>query len=189
MYQNPTPYPSVTQVLSPFCDWSRIPAKTLEAAALRGTQVHDAIALHLIGGFPVLSPEATPYFESFLKWSDMIEYAHFIETRFTDETLGYTGQVDLVARLRGDSGLTVIDWKTGVVAMDSWRVQIAAYRHLVGKKGEAPKRGMTVRLKKDGSGAIVKEYTDDGIAMGVFMGALTAYNFFKPKTIDWGNYD
>lgn len=187
MYQNPTPYPSVTQVLSPFCDWSRIPAKILEAAAIRGTRIHDAISDDLTGGFVVLPDELMGYYASFKKWScSMLVEAVEVEKRYVNTTFGFTGQIDCIARLSGDTGLTLIDWKTGATAMPSWRIQIAAYRELAAANGIETVRGLSVRVRGDGSGCVVKEYPGNCKQdYAVFLSALTAYNFFKPKTIDW----
>ncbi len=189
-YSNPTPYPSVTTVLRPFVDFSAVPPKVLAAAADRGSRCHSAIAEHLMDGFPVIDADVRPYFESFMVWADrMIESVIMVEDRMTDEVMRYTGQVDLIARLKGDSEYTMIDFKTSQVGMKAWQIQIAAYRHLAMTSGINTARGMTVRLKKDGSGAILTEYPPKcANDFNVFLGLLNAHYFFNPKTdIDWEN--
>jgi len=186
-YENKTGLPSVTQIISPYVDFSAIRPDVLERACERGTIAHDAAAEYLRGGFPVFPKEYCGYFDSFQRWADdMILDCILIEKRIADPSRGYTGQVDLVARLKGDGGLTLIDWKTSAVGQKSWRVQLAAYRTLVVGEGSPVDRMMSVRLKKDGKGAIVDEYTTYARDMGIFNGLLNSWNYFKPASaVDW----
>ena len=66
-------FPSVTQVLSPFVDYSMIPADVLERSCLRGTAVHDACAT-IARGLPVmnLTPETAGYVDSYRRWYDLM---------------------------------------------------------------------------------------------------------------------
>jgi hypothetical protein len=181
MYSNPTPYPSVTTVLSPYTDFNAVPPPLLAAAADRGSRCHASIADHLMDDFPVIDADVRPYFASFLAWSDrMIESVVLVETRLTDETFGFTGQIDFVGRLHGDSCLTLLDWKTGQQESKTWRIQIAAYRHLATLAGLDIGRGMSVRLRRDGSAAIATEYPRMCAGdFGIFIGLLNAYKFFR----------
>ena len=191
MYSNETGYPSATQVIRPYVDLSKINPKVLAVACDRGSRCHDAIADHLMDGFPGIDADVRPYFDSFLSWADqMIESVIMVEDRLSDPVMMFTGQLDLVARLKGDTGYTLIDWKTSQVGSKAWRLQIAAYRHLASVNGIDTIRGMTVRLKRDGSGALVTEYPANyKNDFSVFLGLLNAHNFFNPKPaeVDWDN--
>ena len=189
MYSNPTGYPSVTTILRPYVDFTAINPKVLAAAADRGSRCHDVIADHLMDGWPSIDDDVRPYFDSFCIWAEqMIDEVIMVEDRLSDNIMRFTGQLDLVARLKGDTGYTMIDWKTSQVGHKAWRIQIAAYRHLAAINGIDTVRGMTVRLKRDGSGALVTEYPGKWkYDFSVFLGLLNAHNFFNPKPaeVDW----
>ena len=58
--------PSVTTVIGPWQDFSRIPPGVLEHASSRGTAVHEVCAVYSRGLFAVVDDEEVrPYFESF----------------------------------------------------------------------------------------------------------------------------
>ena len=63
---------SVTQALSPYSDFSRVPPATLEAACERGSTLHRAFALHATGLWvPELAVDYQGYFDSFCNWFDL----------------------------------------------------------------------------------------------------------------------
>lgn len=188
MYSNPTPYPSVTEILSPYVSFSRVPPAVLQAACERGTLVHEAVAALLRDEFPVIPDGIAGYIESFDRWRDaMITDVLLVEERLSDPVLRYTGQIDTVARLKGDDCWTVIDWKTAVTGSPAWAVQTAAYRELVINQYELGMpilRRMSVRLRKDGGKAVVTEYNSPS-DIAIFRGMLNSHHYFKPKTIEW----
>lgn len=192
MYSNPTQYPSVTEIISPYVNFSGIPPAILQAACERGTMVHDAVAGLLMDDFPSIPDTISGYIESFERWRDaMVADVLLVEERLSDERLGYTGQIDLVARIQGDDCWTVIDWKTAVTGYAAWAVQTAAYRELVitnhnilDLKQMPILRRMSIRLRKDGRKPAVTEYTRAS-DMAVFHGLLNAHHYFKPRTIEW----
>lgn len=188
-YENATGFPSVTQIISPYIDFSAIRPDVLQRACERGTIIHEAAAEYLRGGFPLCPKEHCGYFDSFQRWADvMIQDCVLIEKRITGLIRGYTGQVDLLARLKGDEGLTLIDFKTSATGQKSWRVQLAAYRTLVVDEWAPVGRMMSIRFKKDGKAPIVDEYTTYARDMGIFNGLLNSWNYFKPaKLVDWEN--
>lgn len=174
--------PSVTTVLSPFSDFSMIRPEVLKLAAERGTRVHAACAIYAkaLWADYALYPGDRPFFDSFLNWVNTagIEFIS-VEEEFTDSGLGYMGHPDAVVYIPGDQGLTIIDYKTPMSISRSWHPQIAAYAHLARKNGHDVRRGLAVRLRKNGGRAITTEIDIDGEPWAAFLNALGAYRYFK----------
>lgn len=172
-------YPSVTQIIRPHIDteWFK------PEHAARGTAVHAAASAHLLNVWsPPLPPEYQGYFDSFRRWSDiMIDKILLVETRLYDHKLGFSGKPDLIAILKGDEHPAMADWKTSQAVAKWWPLQDAGYRHLAAKdRGIVCHRGLTVRLKADGSGCLVTEHPRDyRPALNIFLGELNTFKFFK----------
>ena len=175
-------FPSVTTVLSPFSDFSMVRPEVLKLAAERGTRVHAACAIYAKGLWAdcALWPGDGPFFDSFLNWANMagIEFVS-IEEEFTDSGLGYMGHPDAVVYIPGDQGLTVIDYKTPMSISRTWHPQIAAYAHLARKHGHDVRRGLAVRLRRNGGPAITTEIDVDGEPWAAFLNALGAFKYFN----------
>lgn len=168
-------FPSVTQVLSPFGDFSRVRPAVLEAAAARGTAVHRlcvGVAKRL---FVQIPPELAGYVKSFRIWWPVVGELIAAEEKMVEPRLGYVGHPDLVVRIRGDAGLTVVDLKTPAVVGKTWACQLAAYAHLAGAV-----RILSLRLKRDGTRPIINEFTDNqGRHFAAFCAALTTWRYFN----------
>ena len=174
--------PSVTTVLSPYTDFSGIMPNVLAAAAERGSRVHAACAAHAQGLWAdcFLRQEDTGFFKSFLDWSSRaVSEFHLTETELTDTRLGYMGHPDVIVKMSGEKELTVIDYKTPAAESKTWLPQIAAYAHLARSNGFDVRRGLCVRLRKDGGKAIVTQVDIDGEPWAAFLNALGAYRYFK----------
>jgi hypothetical protein len=175
--------PSVTQAIGPFADFSRVSPAVLDAAAARGTAVHEAAAAHAQGLWvPPLPEELAGYFNSFRRWFDatVVEVIG-VELEVKDEALGYIGHLDLAAVLKGDDVITIIDYKTPATKNKLWAAQLAAYLHAF-QSTPWPwdaNRIASLRLKKDGGRAIFDEYTNSHQDFAAFVAALTAYKWFK----------
>ena len=64
---------SVTQVLSPFVDFSKVPSERLYYAMTRGTDLHMVFAAHAQDLFvPRFPADYQGYFDSFRRWFDRI---------------------------------------------------------------------------------------------------------------------
>lgn len=177
-------YPSVTQVLSVYQDFSQIPEHVLNHAAERGTKVHAACAAHAQGLWvPPLEDEVRGYFESGRNWFDsVVEEVVLVEGELVDKGLGFCGHPDLICRIKGDTAFTVVDYKTPAVKNLIWRAQLAAYKHLV----EATRPGqwivqrvLSLRLSKEGKPPKVDEYLNSPKDFAAFLSALNAYRNFK----------
>jgi hypothetical protein len=171
--------PSVTQVLSPWADFAGVPPAVLANAARRGSRVHAICSAHLQGlWIPEIPEDCRGYVDSFLSWAPMIEEVVLVEAELADPDLGFCGHPDLVALLKGDHILSIIDWKTPLNKGRLWRAQMAAYRHLARKAGIPAERVMTVRLRKEGGRPLVDEYTELAPDLAAFCSALNAFRFF-----------
>jgi len=179
MYVNNTGFPSVTEILNPYIDSTWF----TDEAAERGTAIHAAASAYLQGLFvPPLKPVWKGYFESFKKWSDIIDEVILTEERLTDANMGFTGQPDMIIKIKGDAGLSLPDIKTGQSKLKVWEIQSAAYRHLAkAVKGIDTIRGFPVRPKPDGSGVLpvgdyARNYQND---FNIFRSALNCQRYFK----------
>jgi hypothetical protein len=173
--------PSVTEIIEPWVDFSKVPPATLKAAGERGTAVHEACALYA-QGIPVLSipPEISGYVESYKRWFDqLIDEVILVEERLFDYAIGYNGQLDLVARTKGCE-VWLVDLKSPVTLSKSWRVQLSAYKNLYERMGEKIDRSGTLRLRSDGK--IPKmDWYEGGAAkdFNIFLSALNCHRFYK----------
>jgi hypothetical protein len=175
-------HPSVTTVLSPFTDFSEIRPDILAAAAERGSRVHAACAAHANGLWAdcFLLQEEKGYFKSFLDWSSRaVSEFRAVEMELANGNLGYMGHPDAIVKMSGDTGLTVIDYKTPMSISRSWHPQIAAYAKLGKDQGYDVRRGLAVRLRRNGGPAIATEIDIDGEPWAAFLNALGAYKYFN----------
>lgn len=121
-----------------------------DEAALRGTYVHAAIAMHADGDLAEASidPLLRPYFDAYLSFR--LESGFDVaacEERVYDEAAGYAGTLDLRGQFPNQSGVDVIDIKTG--SIPAWvGYQTAAYARLV---AGAPRRRWALNLRGDGT--------------------------------------
>ncbi len=180
--------PRVTEILGRYVDWSNVPPERLEAAAQRGTFVHEWIADYLRGGWaPLPAPghEASGYIRSFLDWHEhMVDQVIWVEKELVHPVYGYVGHLDLCCILKGDDKASVWDWKTPVSQQRVWRAQVAAYWKLVEDSGELPAgitigRAGSIMLRSDGRIAKMVEYTEEiPLYFNYFLMALEAERFF-----------
>lgn len=176
-------YPSVTEILGVYADFSRVPEDVLRNAALRGTAVHQACAAIAQGLWvPSLPDDAAPYVQSFKAWLPLVDTFYAVEQEITDPTYGYVGHPDLIVRLNGEEFARVVDLKTPVTKNRLWAAQIAAYNNLATQilPGGLPiKRSGTLRLSPHGKLPKYDEYRDSAQDFHAFLCALTAYKYFN----------
>lgn len=173
-------YPSVTQILSKYQDFSNINSDTLDRACERGTAVHKACAAYAKGSWIPCPAEWQGYVDSFIKWFNlMVINIHLIEQRFTYETYGYTGQPDFIVTLKGDDRPTVVDNKTSASFKHIWAGQMAGYLHLVRKIAKLNAwRCITLRLSQDGNMPLVDSYSENKRDLQAFLSAVNAHRYF-----------
>jgi hypothetical protein len=144
--------PSVTQVLKPLEDFSRVPRDVLEAARIFGQHVHAAVDLCNRGELDWLSldPALVPYVDA---WRTFIADTGAVviasEMRVVHEKLGYAGTGDVV--LAWGKRIVLPDVKSTAVVPVTVGAQTAAYakayHSMVG--GKEPDR-YCIQLGADG---------------------------------------
>lgn len=177
---------SVTEVLGPYQDFSKIDPVTLEAAKDRGVRIHAAAASKFEGVYQVqrLEPGDEGYLQSLETWvEEMVERIVDVEPELVDPNLGYIGHVDLVAKLKTGAG-AVIDYKTPTTESPTWRAQTAAYRRLASQRYRhlgfmLNPLAIALMLRADGRmpKAIIYQASDKDFQ--AFHAALTAHRYFK----------
>ena len=181
-------YPSVTQIIS-FCNqraFDGVPDFMLQRAADRGTDVHTVAALLLQGLFFETTPEIAGYIESLQNWVfDCVETVIFVEKELVSVKYGFQGHPDALVKLRGDPGLTLVDWKTPKPLSKSWRLQLAGYKILAEESYEAGfyvSRVASLRLDPKGGPAKFDGYSRTLVAdKNVFLSCLNVWRFFNGR--------
>lgn len=175
-------YPSVTQILQPWSDFSHIPPAVLEAASARGTAVHNACANYARGLLIMNTPpEAIGYVQSFQCWFDfMVADVLLVEQRLVDTDFGYHGEPDLIIKAKSGS-IILVDNKTPVQLVKTWQLQCAGYANLASKTGVTPNRIGSLRLDPDGGIAKMTYYENRATDFNLFIQALNLYRFFNSK--------
>ena len=181
--------PSVTQALGRFVDLQHIPPARLQIATARGSKIHDYIFMDLKDLWvppALITHEIEGYWASYLIFKkNMIETTIFVEKKLHCTCYGYTGILDWLGILRGDKGLTVIDWKSPVTEGKTWRSQVAAYWHLAETHAQPQldlpiERCGSLMLSPRGSTPSFREYTEfHADYFNDFLLALGAYKAFS----------
>jgi len=176
-------WPSVTQALGIFSDFSKIDPDVLARAAERGTRVHGICASIAQGFFPGEVPEdLAGYVASFQKWFALVDEVLLVETRLQDPVFQFTGMPDLVVKLQSDERPRLIDLKTPLAKGKLWSAQIAAYESLFRVKiGLVCKHSGSLRLKPNGAFPLFDEYRHAEADLHAFLCCLTAWKYFKEE--------
>jgi len=176
-------YPSVTEILSPYADFSHVPADVLAAAALRGTGTHEACAGYALDLWSSVSDELRGYFDSYRAWFDRyVVEVLAVEKELVHKRWGYIGHADLVARVSGyktEPVIGVIDIKTPLTQKKTWRLQISAYVEAEQQERKEKVYGGALQLRKDGGLPKMTWVEDQSQAFAAFTGALSAHNYIK----------
>jgi hypothetical protein len=175
---------SVTEVLKPYEDFSRINPDVLEAAGDRGTLIHSLLARHALGLW--IGPDEVPaelrgYYDSGRRWLDAyVDTVHAAEQELRDEDRGYQGHPDLICHLKKDPDYSLWDYKSGQVVLPTWETQIGGYYGLAIKNDFQIKRAGCLRLHPRGFLPKMDDFTPRLIYLWrVFQGCLTVHKFFK----------
>lgn len=155
--------PSVTQILSGLDDFSKVPARALERARDRGTRVHSACNLDVLGTLDenTVDDEVAPYlaqFRRFLRESGF--QPTLTECRVYDDVLWYAGTLDLFGDLPGCIDVQ-IDIKSGAIPR-SVGPQTAAYAYgLYKRAGIMTRRRYVLHLRPNTYSLPRLDSTDD----------------------------
>lgn len=152
-------------------------------AAERGTRVHEHCSAVASGlWISAIEDGDVNYVESFKKWfSFYVMHVECNEKRMYCDEMQFTGQCDLIVRLKGDEGLTLVDIKTCSRVEKTHLPQLSAYIHLANQSGHRVRDAQIVRLKKTGAAPEVKKYTSEELDMGWKL-FESAYKWFRYLT-------
>ena len=178
----PSGYTRVTDILSPFNNFSGIDPETLAAAADRGTRVHKLCESYALGLFIVhVDEDCKNYFNAFCKWFDeYVEEVICAEKRLNSPTYLISGKFDLIVRLKGDKRLVLLDNKTPQTPSKTWKLQTAAYKHLILEcLDKVVERRICLMLPKHGPNIRIIEHTDHDHDLELFLSALRLHRFFQ----------
>jgi hypothetical protein len=154
----------------------------LENAAERGRRVHKYCELYsqnlLI---EKVDDECKPYVDSFIYWFEaVVEELLVSEIRLSCPKYLVSGKLDMVVTIKGDTTLTLVDFKTPQQASCSWQLQTAAYRYLLrAVEGVNIQRRISLILDREGKMPRRKEYFDHEMDERLFLHAVELYHFFK----------
>ncbi len=173
---------TVTEVLRPYVDYSMVAEDLLLLAQERGTEVHRFCAAYAQGVWLPVPQGLEGYCRSFARWfDDFVGKVIAVEKRLLNPILGFSGQPDLIAELKGEEGAVVVDYKTPATEGPTWQAQVAAYIHLANFSKIPVKHGGSLKLRKDGSLARWVPCENSSEALGAFLNALHAYRYFHRK--------
>jgi hypothetical protein len=178
----PEGYARVTEVLQPFTDFSAIDPTTLAQAADRGSRVHKYCEMHALNLFVCdYDEDCKNYVESFKEWFDeMVESVVHNEVRMNSKKYRVSGKFDMIVKIKGDPGLTIVDLKTPASHSLSYPLQTAAYRLLAQEcLNVTADRRICLMLPKHGGKAKVFEHTDHEKDQDLFLQALKLYRHFN----------
>lgn len=172
--------PSVTTVIAPFADYSRVNPSVLERACLAGTAKHRLFAAHARRlWIPKVPDELRGYFESFRNWWDStVAEVVLIEKRLVHEPLAYCGHPDAFVRILGSNDLVCLDYKPESTRAKTYPIQTAAYQELGRVNGWDVRRRLSVHPKRSGGRAGVVEYTNPR-DINIFISALNCWKYFN----------
>ena len=171
--------PSVSAVMTPLSNarYSGINSRTLEKAAERGTEVHNAIENHIKYDITDIPAQNRGYFEAFLQWQrDANPIPVGSEVRICHRIMRYAGTADLVAYI--DGKLTLVDYKTTYTVSDmSCSVQLEAYAQALKNVGVEIEQKMILHLTKDGKYDIHRYQINDAERWRVFGALKTVHDY------------
>ena len=173
--------PSVSAVMSPLSQfkYAGVQWGTLNMAASKGTEVHNAIEVYLNYGIEDISDANRGYFEAFLKWKNI--YTPEIsatEYKVYHKLMRYAGTCDLICSIGGVPSL--VDYKTTATVSDmTCSIQLEAYLQALKSQGIEISRKIILHLKNNGE-YDVREYPAKDIeSLQVFGALYTLYNYMK----------
>jgi hypothetical protein len=163
-------------------NFSAINPEVLEKACTRGSDFHRLAALHAKKlWINEISDSCVGFFKSFREWFEaMVEEVVLVEEILVHPVLNYKGTPDTIVRMKGDVGLTLLDWKTPRALSKSWRLQLAAYCELAWVNDYLVKRVASLQPHPDGGPALFQEYTKFLTPdFAVFLSGLNWWRFFN----------
>ena len=144
--------PSVSKILSPLSKsaYDAIPMSVLNAAADRGTAVHEAIENFSLFGEECIYEEFKGYFDSYKDWFDKNNPEIMLsESKGYHPVMLYAGTIDCVCKIGDD--VCLVDYKTSSRVLDkNYRIQLEAYRQILHIDGIEITKKMVLHLTPSG---------------------------------------
>lgn len=173
--------PSVSTVMEPLSSsiYGDVDPHILNAAANRGTIVHEAIENYVNYGIEDIPDEHRGYLDAFVQfWKEYKPTLIAAEYRMYHKYLNYAGTSDLLVLI--DDELWLIDNKTSYsIKKMLTRIQLEAYKKALATHGIRVNRKAILHLKKTGKYSFVEHPADDKKAWDVFTGLKTLYDYIK----------
>lgn len=170
--------PGVTSVLSWLSGYDKVPGGYLEAAALRGTFVHQCTELHDQSDldWSSIPGEWLGYVGAWVRFRDETGFEpELIEARVFSSRHWYAGTLDRAGVFHKiDAPPTVLDIKTTAQLHPVVALQTAAYHAAMPGKSRY-KRRLTVQLRSDGTYRLEWHKANHDLAR--FLAALTLYQW------------
>lgn len=153
----------------------------VEAKALIGTEVHEAIKAHHEGIYFPLSHRASKYFESYELWHAHSKFTTVhCEQRLYDDDLKITGAIDAIGVFPGSEDLHMVDFKTSAVEDKKfWPLQAGFYHMLCRKNGiHISNTVIFVKLQENMPPKVCQYIIDERILL-VCMAAYNTYTYIN----------
>ncbi len=171
--------PSVTTLMKPLSKtvYADVDPVTLEAAARKGTIVHNAIENWMKFGIEDIADEQRNYFDAYKKYEDEKKpKLLYSEVRLFHKYLRYAGTADSICEIDGKT--YIVDYKTTANLNPMLtRVQLEAYKQAVENMGVKVQGKAIVQLKKDGTYKFEEHELVDGEAWKAFASLLNLHNY------------
>jgi acetyl esterase/lipase len=171
--------PAVSTILKPLSSafYKGIDEEVLNAAAARGTSIHESIENFIKYDITDASEEAKTYVDAFVSWWRNFKPLPLkAECRVYHPTFRYAGTSDLLCDVGGK--LTVIDYKsTTTISEMLVRPQLEAYAKALKAHKIPVEEKAVLHLQRDGGYQYIPFKPVDAEAWEVFGALLTAYNY------------
>lgn len=193
-------YPRVTDIIGKqnASEFSAIPIDTLISACTRGQKVHAYCTAWLNNLWVSdIEPEYSPYFTEFVKWAEAnVQECLFNNIRLYDDVQRFTGEFDLIVKLKSSGKIALVDIKTSSSKSKTWPIQLSAYSRLCKLNGYEIETQMIVHLQKVYKKkneeertvisplqvkANITEYKETTSYWEIFSSALNCYDYFDRK--------
>lgn len=198
-------YPRVTEIIEKqnSSEFKSIPIETLANACIRGQKVHEYCTAWIKNlWIDDIEEEYRPYVDAFIEWADEnIEECLHAGIRLYDDTLCFSGEFDMIVKLKRNSEIALIDIKTSATKSKTWPLQLAAYSHLCKLNGydfgsiyniHLAKVNPAMYEEKEGKKVLVSSpkvkvkelpYGDISSYWEIFSSALKCYDYFDRKEV------
>lgn len=173
--------PSVSTIMVPLASsyYKGIDSSVLDAAAKRGTTVHNAIENYVLFGLEDINQEYRGYFDAFKKWwMDVSPEPLGTECKVYHNQYRYAGTADLPVKVNGKRILIDLKTTSSVNKMMTC-VQLEAYDRAFESQGYLFDGKAILHLQKNGKYSWMFYPHHDGDSWEVFKSLLVVHNHIQ----------